>query len=53
MYPSDEAWILYRETLGYSREESLKALREYQALFRQITTDRASEPQTPAHSDKA
>lgn len=50
MHPSDEAWILYRESLGYSRESSLAILAEY-AKFVAVATDNTADRTAPEVED--
>lgn len=45
MHPNDEAWIVWRETLGIPREESIKTLRDYEAMIRYMTSDGTAQQQ--------
>lgn len=51
MHPSDEAWIWYQQSLGYTREEAQAALLKYSHLVQYATDGTAPKQsnQEPEH----
>jgi hypothetical protein len=44
VHPQDEAWIVWREVNGHSREASMRLLEEYRSAIQQAMTDGTKVP---------